>query len=69
MARNTELEKEVGEALDAFLKKGGCGDHKDGEDVTEDADGNVLVCCVTAFIAGIENQNVYPDSSDDLEID
>ena len=63
MPRDAELEEEVGDALEAFLKAGGCG-HK----TRYDADSaKVRKCCVIAFIAGTSSENVYPESAEDLE--
>ena len=66
MARDTELEDEITEALEAFLANGGCtGDHA----AEKPGVARIRRCCVIAFIAGTGTENVYPESVDDLDSD
>lgn len=63
MPRDEDLESEVGDALEAFLKAGGCG-HKTAYDPDS---AKIRRCCVIAFIAATGSENVYPESPDDLD--
>ncbi|MGO9225028.1 hypothetical protein [Mycobacterium sp.] len=63
MPRDEDLEAEAADALELFLKNGGCG-HKGKHDPESSM---VRKCCVIAFIAGTGSENVYPESADDLD--